>query len=160
MVGRSVDVDVDGAARIAAVAARVRELGTDRVVVNNLAREIRSVGKPAKAAVKARALATLPARGGLNAWVARAAVRVAVRRGTRTAGVSLVAGRNSQRRRSDLKAIDAGRVRAPAWGRRTSWHVQAVTPGFFTEAVDASAVTEFRAGMVRAIERAEREVGL
>lgn len=140
---------------IALVGRAVRRLGADRTIVNEMTKEIRRAGtKTVKPAVRASALAVLPRRGGLNRWVAAAAVRVAVRRGTRAAGVEVVVGRNSRGGRTDSKRIDAGRVRAPAWGNRRAWHLQAVTPGFATDPITGPAADDFREGVVRAVDRA------
>lgn len=151
------EIDVKGAADIARMAARVRELGDGRTIPNQMAKEIRQAVPPIRKAVKANALAYLPSGGGLNVWVAKAGVRASIRRGPRSAGVSLVSGRNSQKKRSDIRAIDRGRVRAPTYGNRKSWHLQTVKAGFFTDAVTGEGFEEFRAATIRAIDKAVRE---
>lgn len=151
-----VDVDVRGQEGIALVGRAVRRLGSDRRIVNNMAREIRAAGPPIRAEIRRSALATLPKRGGLNRWVAASRVTVRVRRGASSAGVTVVGGRNSSRGRSDLKRIDAGRVRAPLWGDRRYWHLQSVRPGFFR--VSDEGVTAFRDAVVRAVDQAAAEV--
>jgi hypothetical protein len=55
----------------------------------------------------------------------------------------------------DLNAINRGRVKAPTFGHRP-WHVQAVKPGFFDDAmtgVVAQAARQAAVDAVRAIER-------
>lgn len=106
-----------------------------RQVTNATARGIRKAVVPARKAIRAAARATLPKRGGLNIWVSRISVLAQVRLSGNRAGVKLKGGRNSTGARSDVAAIDRGRVRAPSWGHRTraSWHTVAVTPGFFTK---------------------------
>lgn len=106
-----------------------------REIINATARGIRAATKPARKAIKRAAKDTLPKRGGLNLWVSRISVLAQVRLSGKRAGVKLKGGRNSLGGRSDIAAIDRGRVRAPSWGHRTraSWHTVSVTPGFFTK---------------------------
>lgn len=143
---------------IARLAEAVRRLGQDRTIVKEMTKEIRQAGPPIRRAVRGRALAILPRRGGLNRWVARAGVRVAVRRSRSSAGVHIVIGRNSQRGRTAIKQIDEGFVRAPAWGNRRAWHAQRVAPGFATQAIDSDGIDAFRQAVERAVDRALRRV--
>jgi hypothetical protein len=152
--------EIVGSAEIAEVARAVRRLGNDRLIVNNMAKEIRKAGKPITKAMKAHARATLPKRGGLNVWASRASIRVAVRRGARSAGINIVAGRNSQQGRTDLRGLDAGRVRSPAWGHRSRWHATSVAPGAFTDPVTDEGVEDFRRAITQAVNDAARQVGL
>jgi hypothetical protein len=151
------DIHVNGVEKIAAVGAAVRRLGTDRTIVNNMAKEIRAAVPPLRTLIKAAAMRLLPSRNGLNAWVAKAKITSRVRRSANNAGVTLVDGRNSQGARSDLKGIDAGIVRAPYFGERSSWHEQRVTPGFFTESIQGEGVEVFREAVVRAVDKAVEE---
>lgn len=119
----------------------VRELKAFReskAVINAAARGIRKAVVPARRAVRKSAKTTLPKGGGLNLWVSKAAIRASVRLSGRKAAIKITDGRNSTTGRSDITAIDRGKVRAPSWGHRTkaSWHTVAVTPGFFTKTLD------------------------
>jgi hypothetical protein len=140
----------------------VRRLGADRTIVNSMTKRIRTgIGPQARTAVRAGALAVLPHRGGLAAWVARLTVRVAIRRGAQSAGVNITGGRNSAGARSDVKAIDAGRLRHPTgWGpeRRGPWVLQSVNPGFFSESLGEETVTQFREVVVASVNEAVREL--
>jgi hypothetical protein len=119
----------------------VRELRTfreRREITNATVRGIRAATKPARQAIKRAAKETLPKHGGrngLNLWVSKISVLAQVRLSGRKAGVKLKGGRDSLGGRSDIAAVDRGRVRAPSWGHRTraSWHTVSVTPGFFTK---------------------------
>lgn len=117
------------------LAAELRYFDSRREIVNAMRKGLRSSAGPARKRIKAAAKEWLPKEGGLAAWVAKLSVTAAVRVTGRKAGVTLKGGRNSQGARSDIRAIDAGRVRHPEWGRRYSgaWHLQTVRPGFFTE---------------------------
>ena len=152
----SVDLDPNPADRIARIAAQVRELGNDRTIVNAMTRRIRRSFTPIKRKVKA-GTARLPQGGGLAAWVAKAGIRVSVKRGVRLAGVEVVGSRKSTKRKTDLRRIDSGSLRAPYFGHRKAWHLQKVNPGFFTEPMTEH-VDEFRADIVRAIDEAEGQV--
>lgn len=152
-------VSIEGAEKLALVGKAVRKLGSDRTIVNNLSKRVRRLVGPVKRELKASAMATLPRHGGLNLWVAKAAVRVAVRRGEDTAGVDITAGRNSRTgRRSDLRRIDQGRLRHQTYGHRP-WSTQSVQPGYFsTPLVDGPIVEEFQSEVIAAIDDAIVEV--
>lgn len=151
------DLKVEGAEGIALVALAVRRLGNDRTIVNNMAKEIRKAVPPVRAAIKANAVATLPHSGGLGTWVARARVSARIRRSAKSAGVTFTGGRNSKRRRSDLKRIDGGSTRHPTFGHGP-WSPQTVTPGFFTQAVTDEGAQAFRTAVVVAVDNAVREL--
>lgn len=152
------DIDVRGAEGLALVGKAVRQLGTDRTIVNNMAREIRTIGPLAKAKARESAMARLPRRGGLARWVASARVAVSVRRGAKSAGVTIRQGRNSKGGRSDLKRIDAGQTRHPLLGNRRHWYPQSVQAGYFTDAMQGDVADEFRRKVVVAVDRAVAEV--
>jgi hypothetical protein len=125
-----------------------------REVLKALRARIRKPVPEIRKAIKARALDTLPGRGGLNVWVAAIRIGTTIKLSGRAAGVRLRGGRNSTGGRSDVKRIDRGRVRAPSWGRRTrgSWHTQTVPAGFFTK--PAADVGPWRAECVAAVDEA------
>lgn len=151
-------LSIKGAEGIARVARDVRRLGSDRTIVNEMAKEIRGAVPPIRQAIKDHELDILPHRGGLAKWVARARIRAAIRRGAKSAGVRIVQGRNSARARSDLKKLDDGSIRHPLFGNRSSWHVQTVPAGAFTEAVQDEGVEEFRWRVIIAVNNASDKV--
>lgn len=138
-------------------ARTVEQILTERRVYKQLKKDLRGPVPEVTKAIKENALATLPKGGGLNEWVAASAVKARITESGSAINVHLEASRNSKGGESDLKRIDAGKVRHPAWGRRTkgSWSVTSVTPGFFTdpatdpepwlEAADASLDTALEA---------------
>jgi hypothetical protein len=155
-------VRIEGGQKIAAVARALRHLGADRTIVKEMNKRIRSSAPAVRAAIRRNALKTLPRGGGLNKWVAAASIRVSVRRTERTAGVYIIVGRNSGTadavRRSDIRKIDAGIVRAPLWGNRHRWYPHAVTPGFASNVVAGEAGDVFRADAVAAVDAAVEQV--
>lgn len=153
-----IDIRVEAAERIARVAAEVRLLGDGREIVNQMAKEIRQAVPPVRKAVRGRFLKVLPKRGGFAVWMTKASIRASVRRGAKSAGVSLVAGRNAQGHRADLRRLDrTGVWRHPYFNNRKEWYPQATAPGFFSEGVQEQA-DEFRDAIVRAVNKAERTV--
>lgn len=125
-----------------------------REIVKAASKGFRKAVNPLRAKIRTAALDTLPKRGGLNVWVSRTRITTQIRLSGRKAGVKLKGGRNSLGGRSDIKRIDAGRVRAPSWGHRSraSWHTVTVTPGFFTKT--AAEDTEVPAAVGDEVDRA------
>lgn len=116
------------------VAAQIKAFDGRREVVKAIRKTIREPVPMIRKDIKARALATMPRSGGLAAWVATSKVSASIKVQSRRVGLLLKGGRNSAGGRSDIRAIDRGRVRAPSWGRTGpgDWHNQTVTDGFFT----------------------------
>jgi hypothetical protein len=136
---------------IATVAAAVRKLGADRSIVNEMTKAIRRAVPPIRGAVRRNALAYLPSRGGLGAWVARGSITARVRRSASNAGVTIVDGRNSAGGRTDMRRINAGTVRHPYWGDRRSWAPQTVRAGFFDDAITTDGARAFEAAVIDAV---------
>lgn len=132
----------------------LRKFEDRKEVVKQLRKEIREPVPLVRKAIRGRALATLPHRGGLNAWVAKVRINVAIKLSGRSAGVRIRGGRNSTGGRTDTKAIDRGRVRAPSWGHRgrKAWHTVVVASGFFTK--PATETDDWRNACVRAVDKA------
>lgn len=126
-------------------------------IVKALRKEIRKPVPGVRKAIRARALSTLPASGGLAAWVAKTRITVKIKLSGRAAGVTLVGGRNSRGGRTDVNAIDRGRLRAPNWGNPArGWHEQTVTDGFFTQ--PAGEADQWQAACVEAVDNALRKI--
>lgn len=139
------DVHVEGAEALARLARDLRRFDHGKEVVKAMRTELRAPVKGARAKIRAHALAILPARNGLNAWIARSKVISQIRIGGREAYVRLRGTRSNQTgRKSDLTSVDRGRLRAPSWGHRGpgAWHTQNVRTGFFTNAVRESDWTQ------------------
>lgn len=151
------DIEARGAAGIAEVAAAVRRLGSSRVIVNNMAKEIRRAVPPIRGAIRTNAVAYLPARGGFGKWVAKGKITARISRSARSAGVTIVDGRNSQNKRTDMKRINAGSTRHKTFGR-PPWHPQTVRSGFFDDAITDEGAAAFRAAVDVAVVNAINEV--
>lgn len=126
--------------------ADLKRTESSKAVLKEVRRTIRRPIPAAREGIKAAALRTLPVRGGLNRWVASTKVTASIALTARRVQVTLKGGRNSARKRSDVNAIDRGRVRHPAWGRRGpgQWSNQTVVPGFFTTTVEQKHAEDFR----------------
>lgn len=132
----------------------LREFSRNDAIVKELRKTLREPVDPVRRRIKATARETLPRRGGLGNWVAQTKITAQVTLKGSAAGIRLRGGRNSRRQRSDIRAIDRGRVRAPSWGRRGrgDWHTQSVRPGFFTRT--ASESPEWEQAINKAIDKA------
>lgn len=114
----------------------LRAFDDRRAVVKAMRRKINKPLPELRKKIRQHAVAILPRRGGLGSWAAAATISSSVRyASSRSAGVRLKGSRKSRGDKSDLKRLDAGTVRAPSWGRRSSaaWHTQTVPAGWFTE---------------------------
>lgn len=109
-------------------------------ILKEVRRTIRGPLPNTRKNVKAAAVRTLPTRNGLGKWVAGTRLSAKIKLTASAVSVNIRGGRNSagSKKRSDINAIDRGRVRHPSWGRRGpgQWHTQTVVPGFFTKTVE------------------------
>lgn len=132
----------------------LRKFEGKKEITRALRKRIREPLPAVRKAVKARALATLPQRGGLNRWVARTRVSAVIKLAGRAAGVRLKGSRANTKGKADLRRLDAGKVRHPSWGRRgaTQWHTQSVPAQFFSG--PATEVTQWRDACIEAVDDA------
>ncbi len=132
----------------------LRKFEARKEVVKELRKEIRKPVPKVRKAIKARALDTLPAGGGLNVWVSKTRITAQIKLSGSAAGVRLRGARKSAKGKSDVSAIDRGRVRHPSWGRRGrgQWHTQLVQPKFFSG--PSTETDEWRKACVRALNNA------
>ena len=120
--------------------ADLKKTTDSKAVLKEVRRTIRGPLPATRRAIKSSALRTLPSSNGLAAWVAATKVTAKITLTASRVAVNIRGGRNSagSKKRSDINAIDRGRVRHPSWGRRGpgQWHNQTVVPGFFTKTVE------------------------
>jgi hypothetical protein len=131
--------------------ADLKRTTDSKAVLKEVRRTIRGPLPETRRRVKLAALRNLPRGNGLGAWVAKTRLTAKIKLTGSTVAVNIKGGRNSaSKKRSDIDAIDRGRVRHPSWGRRGpgQWHNQAVAPGFFTKTVE-----EQRSEYVDAVEK-------
>ncbi|RKN38450.1 hypothetical protein [Micromonospora endolithica] len=135
----------------------LRRFEQRRVVTNALAKELRKPVPGVRKAIRARARKVLPTSGGFGVWVSKLSVTARVKLQGRAAGVRLVGRRKGfpdDQPKADLRRIDQGTARHPSWGRRGAkdWHLQKVTPGFFSD--PATEVDQWREAALRAVDEA------
>lgn len=142
-----------------ALARQLRKFDTDGTITKKLRTELRRPVPAVRARIRAAAIGTLPAGGGINVWVAQTKITASVVMRGRSAGVLMRGGRRSQGGQTDMRAIDRGRLRHPRWGhrRRGDWFTQVVTPGFFTKT--AAEAPEWDGAVDRAVANALEELG-
>lgn len=116
-----------------AFAREIRAFDDRRTVINTIRRDLRKPLPALRKSVRSSAMDTLPSGGGLNAWVARAAIRVQLKDRGRSAGVTVKVSRKAgDGDKADLSKLNAyGELRHPLYGNRGHWYRQTVPPGFF-----------------------------
>lgn len=136
----------------------LRKFERRKEIVKALRKRIREPVPKIRRSIKARALATMPKSGGLNIWVSRTKVTAQVKFTGRKAGVKLRGARNSQKKKSDLRRLDAGRLRHPSWGKRGEgqWHLQGVPSGFFSG--PSAEMTQWRDACLNAVDDALKTI--
>lgn len=139
---------------IQALVRDLRNFSARKEVIRQLRADIRGPVPAVRADIKKNAVAVLPSSGGLGKWVASSRITAVVRITGYSARVQLRGGRNSSKKRSDIRAIDRGRVRHPAWGRRGKgqWSTQTVHDRFFTDPATGSPLWDHTIN--RAVDRA------
>lgn len=129
------DVELHGAEDLAKVARALKAAG-DRDLRKELLRGFRMGAKPTIKDVRASALSTLPHRGGLATYVAKASIGVRTRlsgsKGNEV-GVQIKAKKGR-----GLAAMNAGKFRHPVFGRK-EFVTQKVTPGWFSKPIEKNA---------------------
>lgn len=125
---------IEGASELRAVSVRLKEAGLVDLR-KEMNKKIRVATLPARPAIRASALATLPKRGGLNAYVAQATTTTSVLTGLKTAGVVVRVKRRNRRtgKPNDMKDMDAGDIRHMVFGNPRVWAAQSVPAGFATK---------------------------
>lgn len=127
-----VDLRVEGAEQLEALARRLKEIG-GKDLRRALLRGIERAVKPVKAAALVSARESLPRKGGLNERVAKSRLSTKRRLSGQDVSVRLVASGG------DLRRLDEGRVRHPVFGHRKVWVTQEVQPGWFSRPAEAAA---------------------
>ena len=144
----AVDLNVHGAAKLGAVANRLKETG-DKDLRKELYRGIQRAGKPARAAVVAAAREVLPKRGGVNDFIADALkTRIStLANRSNDAAIRLTASRKG----TDLRSINRGRLRHPVFGNRKAWSDTKVPKGW-VEAAVVEQTPEIRKEIVKVLD--------
>lgn len=146
----------------------------------------KSVGHEAKVIppeIRASAIESLPAGGGLNVWVSKLGMRVRQSWSGRSPGITITGTLDNKRavrktssggrykaRRSgtfgkvaDVRAINRGRVMHPAWGRSKAdgsglFGPQMVRPGFWTRPLEGLVARRAAKRIKEAIDQAAKTI--
>lgn len=127
------DFSVRGSHDLAVLARRLKDAGRGDLR-KELLKGIRTAAKEAIPDIRQSAYRTLPRRGGLAQRVGSQPYTTRTSLALSGAKVTIV-GRGMQ----ELADIDAGRLRHPVFGNRSTWAGQSVTPKFFSGAVERRA---------------------
>jgi hypothetical protein len=146
------DFEVRGADQFLAVSKRLKAAG-ETELRKELNSSVKKATKPLIAKSRARAEATLPARGGLARKVSKAPQRVQTRTG-KDPGVRVVV---AQRAGIAARASNRGMIRHPVFGNTDVWVSQKVPAGWFDESLKAGA-SEVRPEIEAAIIRVNAKV--
>jgi hypothetical protein len=152
-----ISVSGQGASALKQLAATMRAIGGQKLLAQELTARLANATSDVKQAVAASAMSTLPAGGGLNAYVAAAQVVTQVRTSGSQVGVRIQSSRSvkgaARLRKTraaashgtkrapkgillghgnlDMAGLDAGMVHHPTYGHRP-WKTTDVTAGFWT----------------------------
>jgi hypothetical protein len=131
----SADLSVNGAAALAAFAARCKAAGDERLMAGVRKGIVHAVA-PLAAAVRAEIPHTMP-----SGYTPTLAAAVRTRTTTRTSGgsatVTLTLWAEGKSRRRRVVALNRGQLRHPLFGNRKRWYVTRVTPGFWSRPIAA-----------------------
>src|SRR5215216_537781 len=145
-------IHVTGAEELHRVAAVLRAEGSSPKVARDITRETHRGGPAIRAAFKAHAMAVLPKRGGLNAWVASSRMTFRQTHGALTGGMRVKVGRNSRSGRAELEGLDNGLVIHPFYGH-SPWSSEGVVPESISEPILNEGERVLHAAVVVAGER-------
>lgn len=148
-------VRVTGAEQLASLSKALRSVAKDerKGLRRELYRGIMRATRPLKQAAQESARSTLPSSGGLAAAVARSKFKTKTAGGGANVGVRILATGGT-----DIRAMDAGRLRHPVYGNRSVWVTQSVTPGWFTRPMEAGA-GRVQVEILRAMDSVADQIG-
>lgn len=133
------DARIVGSAQLRAVADSIRATG-DRGLAREMSTALQRAAKPVKASIRAEADRVMPSRGGYQQAFSRSLhFRTTVRNANRQAFFRLLTFADGTSERRDIRALEAGRLRHPVFGRSRNtrlgripnpWSATRITPGF------------------------------
>lgn len=110
-------LEVRGLEKLARVSALLKD--APKEMQRELYRELNSITKPLRAAMRDEIPNALPRRGGLAARVQqRSSFTASARKGGAFVGVSI---RARGRKGTDVRMLESGRLRHPVFGNRRAW---------------------------------------
>lgn len=155
-MANSVDVQIEGAERLARVAGAIaRQMPELR---KDLLRGIRAGAKPAVKHVKDETAEYFPNSGGMAKFAKKSSIGVRTRTSGEGAGVRIV----GQKKGHDIRSMNRGRLRHPLFGNRKHWYTQDVKPSWWNESLTdqkEQITLEVLHTMDQFLESIERDIG-
>lgn len=149
----SLTASITGRAELRRLAAQIKATG-GKGLGRELAAALQEAGKPVAESVRRSAIATMPDRGGYRADISRSLkFRTTMRASARSAALTLTTYADGTKERRDIRALDAGRLRHPVYGRSrrikrgrragtaqpNPWAVTAIRAGLHRRGTDGAA---------------------
>lgn len=149
----ALEVTLSGQRQLRELAKRIQDQG-DKGLGREMAAALRKVSKPVQASVEAEYETGLPKRGGyVNTFTKSIKWRTALRGGARSASFRLTIFGDGAHEKRDIKALEAGRLRHPVFGRSrrikvgnrkgtiitNPWALTTVRGGYFERGTDSAA---------------------
>jgi hypothetical protein len=121
---------MSGSAELRQLALAMRREGVNPRVAQDIGSGLRRGRSRIKANFRSHAMAALPTRGGLDAWVVSSSFKSPVRVGARVARMNIAVSKPGH----DLDGIDSGLVVHPFYGKKP-WSHQGVPPGSISKPI-------------------------
>ena len=146
------DIEVRGAEDFFKLSKALKAAGRTELR-RELNKRMRRAARPLIPLAREEARRVLPQSGGLAEQVAHAPMRVQVRTGLQTYGVSIVVGKD----RSGARAANRGLIRHPVFGNREKWVDQVVPADWFDGSMRRNA-PHVRPAVLQAVESVMRDI--
>lgn len=127
-------VDISGQAELRKLASNIRDSG-NKGLGREFAKALERVVDPIKQAISDEAAETMPS-GYKDVLTRSLKHRRTTRSSAREATVRLATHGDGKVERRDLPTLNKGRLRHPLFGRRRTWYVTGIRPGFHDRAVE------------------------
>jgi hypothetical protein len=136
----ALELRIEGAATLHRVAAQMRAEGR-KDLGRTMGTALSKAADPVKLAIRESAAATMPKQGGYAGLLSKSLrFRLDRRNGTQQATATLITFADGSSERRDVRALEAGRLRHPVFGRgrrlanggrkSNPWAVTGIRPGF------------------------------
>lgn len=145
----TLEVRIEGAATLKRVAAKMRAEG-NKDLSRDMGRALGKAADPIRNAIRESAAQTMPRSGGYDAaFDASLRFRVQRRESANTASLNLVTYADGTKERRDIRALEAGNLRHPIYGRSRAggrkgerfanpWSVTKIRAGFHKRGTDGA----------------------
>lgn len=144
----SLEVSIDGAATLHRVAARMRAAG-QADLSKQMSRALSKALDPVRASIAVEAGEVMP--GAYKSLLTGSLRhRVSRRSAGNQARVILATYADGKQQRREIRALEAGALRHPLFGRKKRWYVTRIRPGFHKRGTE-SAMDAAREGLLQVV---------